>query len=486
MNRWIFALAALAALASAAPDHESQTDRIVCYYGSWAVYRPGSGKCSVEDIDPTLCTHLIYTFVGISTEGDVRVLDSWNDLSDNYGKDAFGRFNALRKLSPSTKTLVAIGGWNEGSLKYSTVMANSATRARFVKNVVDFTLKYNFDGFDLDWEYPNQRGGKPEDVQNFVSLTKELRTEFDKHGLILSAAVGAAETSASQSYNIPEISKYLHFINIMSYDLHGSWEKHTGHNAPLYARPDETGNDLKLNVDACVNYWLDQGCPPNKIVVGVPFYGRSFTLADPKNNGLRAPTTGPGAAGQYTREGGMLGYNEICTNLKQGWSMVRQEDSTPYAYNGNQWVGYDDVTSLKVKTNYIKSKKLGGVMLWSVETDDFRGECGVKYPLLKTLNAELRGGVPVPPPVDPKPTEKPFTTQPPATQPPATQPPMPPPSGLCTKNGFVRDPNDCSKFYQCANNGGTWQMTPFHCPSGTAFDPQINGCNHRSSVPGCN
>jgi GH18 family chitinase len=55
-------------------------DRVVCYYGSWAVYRPGNGKFDVENIDPTLCTHLIYTFVGINTEGAVTILDSWNEI----------------------------------------------------------------------------------------------------------------------------------------------------------------------------------------------------------------------------------------------------------------------------------------------------------------------------------------------------------------------------------------------------------------------
>jgi len=232
----------------------SLSEKIVCYFGSWAVYRPPDGKFDISYIQPKLCTHLIYTFVGISTEGDVRVLDSWQDLPDNWGKDGFGRFNKLREQSPETKTLIAIGGWNEGSVKFSAVVANPTIRARFVKNVLDFVKKYNFDGFDLDWEYPNQRGGKPEDVQNYISLLKQLRTEFDKHDLILSAAVAAAETSASLSYDIPAMSKYLHFINIMAYDLHGAWEKVTGHNAPLYPRKGESGNDLKLNVVSILGY----------------------------------------------------------------------------------------------------------------------------------------------------------------------------------------------------------------------------------------
>nr|XP_012227656.1 PREDICTED: chitinase-3-like protein 1 isoform X1 [Linepithema humile] len=479
MNRWILIFAALAAMASAAKSDK----KIVCYFGSWAVYRPGDGKFDISYIQPNLCTHLIYTFVGISEQGDIRVLDAWQDLPDNWGKDAFGRFNKLREQSPETKTLIAIGGWNEGSARYSAVVGNPTLRARFVQNAVDFVLKYNFDGFDLDWEYPNQRGGKPEDIQNFVLLTKEMKEAFQKHGLILSAAVAAAETSASLSYDIAQISKYLDFINIMAYDLHGAWEKQTGHNAPLYPRKGESGNDLKLNVDASVRYWLDSGCPPEKLILGVPFYGRAFTLADKSQTGLGAPAKGPGAAGPYTREGGMLGYNEICDFFKQGgWTVVRHEEHrTPYAYKGDQWFGYDDVISLTEKTKYINSLNLGGAMLWSIETDDFRGNCGEKYPLLKTLYAGLRGGVPVEPPKDPEGKPDPESTQRP-TQPPVTAPP----SGVCKKEGYVRDEKDCGVFYLCQNVNGVYQPQRFDCPGGLAFDPEINACNYKNLVPGCN
>lgn len=210
-------------------------EKIVCYFGSWAVYRPSDGKFDISDIQPQLCTHLIYSFVGLTTDGNIKVLDAWLDLPDNWGKDAFGRFNKLREQSSGLKTLIAIGGWNEGSTKYSQVVANPTLRAKFVKNIVEFVQKYGFDGFDLDWEYPNQRGGKPEDVQNFVKLLEELRPEFDKHKLLLTAAVAAVEPSASLSYDIPAISKYLDFINVMTYDLYGPWDKTTGLNAPLYS-----------------------------------------------------------------------------------------------------------------------------------------------------------------------------------------------------------------------------------------------------------
>ncbi|XP_029677573.1 chitinase-3-like protein 1 [Formica exsecta] len=481
MNRWIFIFAALAALASAANSKK----KIVCYFGSWSVYRPSDGKFDISYIPPQLCTHMIYTFVGITSDGDIKVLDSWQDLTENWGKGGFHNFNKLREQSPGTKTLIAIGGWNEGSARYSEVVGDPIRRSRFVKNAVEFVKKYNFDGFDLDWEYPNQRGGKPEDVQNFVRLLEEMRPEFDKHGLLLSAAVAAAEPSASLSYDIPKLSKYLDFINIMAYDLHGAWEKTTGLNAPLYPRKGESGNDLKLNVDACVRYWLKSGCAPEKLILGVGFYGRAFTLTDKNQNGLGAPAKGPGTAGPYTREAGMLGYNEICDFLKQGgWTVVRDaEDSTPYAFKGDQWVGYDDVISLNQKMDYVNSLNLGGAMLWSIETDDFRGKCGEKYPLLKTLNVKLRGEIPIEPP---KPTEVPNNTNSPKptaqpTQPPATAPP----TGNCKKPGFIRDEKDCSVFYQCVDQNGAYQIVKFTCPNGLAFDPSINACNFKNLVDGC-
>lgn len=92
-----------------------------------------------------------------------------------------------------------------------------------------------------------------------------------------------------------------------------------------------------------IKYWLSEGAPSEKIVLGVPFYGRSFTLADPQSNGVGAPSS-QGTAGPYTKEGGMLGYNEICEKLKQeNWDVrFDEERRVPYAVNENQWVSFDD------------------------------------------------------------------------------------------------------------------------------------------------
>ncbi|CAK9808295.1 CHIT1 [Anthophora plagiata] len=452
--------------------------KIVCYYGSWSAYRPGSGKFDVSNINPKLCTHIIYTFVGLGSNGNVRVLDPWLDLPS--GLNGFGKFTALRQLSPGTKAMVAMGGWNEGSIKYSQMAANPGIRAQFVQNVVKFLKTYNFDGFDLDWEYPNQRGGNSADKSNFVTLLRELKQELSKNGYLLSVAVGGAESSASLSYLISQVAQHVDFINLMTYDLNGSWNNFVGINAPLYASSSESGDQAKLNVNSAVRYWLSQGAPADKLILGIPAYGRSFTLANAGNNGLGAPAKGPGNAGPYTREAGNLGYNEICSDIRQGgWTVVRDsQQRVPYAFKGNQWVGYDDAQSVREKVNFAKSLDLGGIMMWSLETDDFRGTCGQQYPLLSAVNDALRGYIP-----GPSPTERPNPT--PGPIPPTSAPQPPPSSDVCTREGYVRDPHDCSIFYYCQNVNGKYVKNTFHCPAGLAFDPSFNGCNYRENVPGC-
>lgn len=110
---------------------------------------------------------------------------------------------------------------------------------------------------------------------------------------------------------------------------------------------------------------------------------------------MGAPVTGKGGApGPITRIIGMLGYNEICGMVKNGWQVHRDDvQKIPYIVKANQWVGYDDHQSLMDKLEYLKSKNLGGGMVWSIDTDDFGGQCtGVKYPLLKTISKFLNNG----------------------------------------------------------------------------------------------
>lgn len=278
---------------------------MVCYHGTWSTYRSGNGRFTVEDIDPNLCTHIIYSFVGINSDGSIRILDSNLEISQNN----LNRFNALKSQNANLKTLVAIGGWNEGSATFSTVAASSSLRAAFVQSALNFVQTYGFDGFDLDWEYPAQRGGGSADKANFALLLQEFRAEFDKYGLLLTAAVAATSGSVDLSYDVPSLSQYLDIINVMAYDFHGTWDGVTGQNAPLYAS--SVDSSAEINVDAAISGWISRGADPQKIALGLGVYGRSYTLSSASNRGLGAPISGAGNSGPYTLEAGMLGYNEV-------------------------------------------------------------------------------------------------------------------------------------------------------------------------------
>ncbi|KAK7072958.1 Cht9p [Halocaridina rubra] len=310
--------------------------------------------------------------------------------------EAFERFVGLKTQNPKMKVLVAVGGWTEGSTKYSNMARTASSRRAFITSVVDFIKTHGFDGLDLDWEYPANRGGVPEDKENFVLLVKELRQEFVKHGWMLTAATAASKSILDSAYDIDELVKNLDYIHIMAYDYHGKWDSHTGHNAPLYSREDESDEEKSFNVAATVKNYLEAGAPAHKLVLGLGFYGRTFLLSDANNPGIAAPSQPSAFAGPYTREDGFLGYNEICEKqTTEGglWNIVWQKaHQAPYMFRDNMWVGYDDAISLNLKVAYAQSLGLGGVMVWSIDTDDFKGVCSrqrARFPLLMAINKAL-------------------------------------------------------------------------------------------------
>ena len=112
-----------------------------------------------------------------------------------------------------------------------------------------------------------------------------------------------------------------------------------------------------------------------------------FTLSDSNQNGYNAPSSGPSFEGEFTREPGHLAYYEICN--QEGTRVWDDEGKVPYAYSGDQWVGYDDQQSLAVKVQWMRAQNFGGWMIWSLDQDDFNNsQCGQgKYPLLHVLNS---------------------------------------------------------------------------------------------------
>ena len=225
---------------------------------------------------------------------------------------------ALEQILPFLKTLLAIGGWTDSlTTKYSELVASSSRRSQFIAHVIPYLQSYGFDGLDLDWEYPGKSGNLA-DKGNFALFVQELKSAMTPHGLLLTAAVGASETVAANGYDIPKLSMYLDYIHLMTYDMHGSWESMADHHAPLYDRTAVNDNHTS---DYTVNYWINNGADRSKLVLGVPIYGRSFTLTTSQHT-PPAPASGGGTAGTITKEVGYLSYLELCLYIKNGWTVV--------------------------------------------------------------------------------------------------------------------------------------------------------------------
>jgi len=372
--------------------------KVVCYFTNWAWYRRGNGKYTPEDIDPELCTHIVYGFAVLDSNTLLmKAHDSWADYDNQfYARVAFYKKRGL-------KVTLAIGGWNDSKgPKYSQLVSSAAARARFNEHAVQFLLEHNFDGLDLDWEYPkcwqvDCKKGPDSDKPNFTAWVRELYTAFQPHGLLLSAAVSPSNKVIDAGYEVAELNKYFDWIAVMTYDYHGHWDKATGHVAPMYHHAE--GPNPKFNANFTMKYWQELGADPKKLIMGMPTYGQAFSLKDTSNTGLNSPAS-KGQAGQYTRAAGFLAYYEICHKIRnEGYTVVEDASGTmgPYAYKGNQWVGYDDIAMIRHKSEYIKRNGFGGGMIWALDLDDFRGNCGCgTHPLLRTINQVLRN-VPGPP-----------------------------------------------------------------------------------------
>ncbi|KAJ8980547.1 hypothetical protein NQ317_001054 [Molorchus minor] len=376
--------------------------KVVCYFTNWAWYRQGDGKYLPSDIDPELCTHINYGFAVLNSETlTIKPHDSWADIDNGFYK------KVTEYRSRGIKVLIAIGGWNDSlGDKYSKLVNDPQARARFIENVIQFIEKWEFDGLDLDWEYPkcwqvDCNKGPDSDKQGFAALVRELSDAFKPKGLLLSSAVSPSKMVIDAGYDVPVLSEYFDWIAIMTYDFHGHWDKQTGHVAPLYFYPGDTYDYFNANFS--INYWIEKGAPPKKLIMGIPLYGQSFSLADAGNRELNSKSYGPGEAGEFTKAGGFLAFYELpksfltCRYAKElkkgGWTVTRDPEGRigPYAYMGNQWVSYDDISEVKRKSKFIKELGLGGGMIWALDLDDFRNRCGCgRHPLLKTLNNELR------------------------------------------------------------------------------------------------
>ncbi|KAF7647324.1 hypothetical protein LDENG_00174180, partial [Lucifuga dentata] len=228
--------------------HVASSTKLVCHMTNWAQYRPGSAKFTPDNIDPFLCTHVVYALATINSFNQISPME-WND------EQMYNKLNTLKTVNPALRTLLSVGSSINTVSPFIAMVANPMNRAAFIRSAISFLRSHNFDGLNLDWQFPGHNGSPPEDKQRFTDLVKELSQAFEddardtrKTQLLLAANVAAFHPTIERSYEVDQITPHFDFINVMTYDFHGHWDLRTGHNSPLYQSSLDYGSHRYLNI----------------------------------------------------------------------------------------------------------------------------------------------------------------------------------------------------------------------------------------------
>ncbi|RMY34078.1 hypothetical protein D0866_05494 [Hortaea werneckii] len=289
--------------------------------------------------------------------------------------DIVRRTSFLKTRYPGLRINVAIGGWafnDPPTQNYFSDMASThPNRQKFISSLIDYLEKYALDGVDIDWEYPAalDRGGRPEDTNNFVLLASEIREAFDRHNPGWEVTI-TIPTSYwyMRGFDLPGLQKYVSYFNLMSYDLHGGWDKHNEFTGPYLE-----GHTNITEIDNGLDLLWRNDVKPENVVMGFAFYGRSFTMADTScstPDGCKFSTTG--RPGDCSTTSGILLYEEVVSrNTSLDVHTVYDKKSTVKynVFDGDQWISYDDAESFADKKKFMSGRCLSGLMIWAVDQD---------------------------------------------------------------------------------------------------------------------
>ena len=277
----------------------------------------------------------------------------------------------LKTVNPNLKVIASVGGWNEGTATFRSIIQTASSRSTFNQNAIQFLRQWEFDGLDVDFEYPgdSSRGSPPSDRPLFTAWMQSLRSDFEaesmssgKQRLQLGIAIGAGKDKIDNGLDVPQLSAALDFISVMTYDFHGGWESVTGYNAPLYPLPSWSNDWKQLTGSWAIDYLISKGADRSKLMMGIPFYGRSFTLNNANQNDIGAPASQTGAQGKYTGERGYNAYYETCMMTKcttKPYTYIY--DSTikgPYMFYDRNWIATEDVNSIVAKVDFAKQRQV--------------------------------------------------------------------------------------------------------------------------------
>ncbi|MEJ5054848.1 glycoside hydrolase family 18 protein [Sphingobacterium sp. MYb382] len=295
---------------------------IIAYVTSWTSVMP----------DPTHITHINYAFGHVTNTFDGVRIDNEARLKSIV---------ALKKKHPHLKVMLSIGGWGSG--RFSEMAADATNRAKFAKDCMRVVKEFGLDGIDIDWEYPTSSAAgisnSPADTDNFTLLMRDIRQAIGKKNLLTLATASNGKYIA-----FGDINPYVDFVNIMTYDSGNP----PYHHASLF-RSDKSGN---VTCEEAVAAHVKAGMPIEKLVLGIPFYGRG--------NKKEVKT--------------FIDYKDLLKleGLETKWDDVAKAD---YMVNsdGELVLTFETPESIKYKCEYLLSKGMLGAMYWEYAGDTAEG-----------------------------------------------------------------------------------------------------------------
>ena len=385
--------APLAGAGTASSDHE-----VVGYWGGWSA---DGNRYLVRDIPAGQLTTLIYHSAKIDTRRGTCTLarslgerirhsgrrydatESVDGVADRRGRRILrgnlAQLQKLRDANPHLKILVSIAA-GFGSTEFAGVAATSASRKRFVRSCVDLLIRGKvpgkkatpglFDGIDVDWEFPLDA----EQRLDFTRLLAVFRRQLDRVDPDTPLTIATpAWPHANRDFELARIHEHVDWINLMGYDLHGAWDRRTNFLAPLRLAPGLP--DDGLTIDKAVDVYLAEGVPPEKLVLGVPFYGRGWRGVRKRERGLGQPTRCGKAAAScpapHPSHPGVAPYSELAKKYASRRTFHEPVAQQVWTYDRKSRVFWTSESPLTIATKmvYLEGRGLRGAMIWEISQD---------------------------------------------------------------------------------------------------------------------
>lgn len=305
-----------------------------------------------RNINFRLYTHLCHAFLVADESGTVRT-----------GRNVPNRELTADAHKAGVKVLVSLGGWG-WDRQFAAIVSKPEAEDRYAKAVMAIVDEADYDGIDLDWEYPDTA----KEVTGFERLTRRFRAELDALGKKKGRPMFVTMAASSNPGTLKWLGKdflleTMDWINVMTYDFTGDWTDYAGHHSPLFASTKQPGGEPR-STESTITYLLkERGLPANRLAVGIPLYGRGFAVSKPYASTKGAPKT-------RVPQGDYRNLHRL--QHDQGWTRSWDEETkNPWLVSpdGTMVIGYDDAESVALKTEWAMKAGLRGVFFWQIAAD---------------------------------------------------------------------------------------------------------------------